>query len=40
MRELSAKLTEGEKSQKPGGSAFPEGKVDFLQLVAKKTDEG
>jgi len=24
----------------PGGQAFPEGKVDFLQLVAEKTKEG
>jgi len=26
--------------RKPGGQAFPEGKVDFLQLVAEKTKEG
>jgi len=24
----------------PGETAFPEGKVDFLQLVAEKTEEG
>ena len=26
--------------QSPSESAFPEGKVDFLQLVAEKTEEG